>query len=186
MHPRIPQLLQAIEQAEKEQAQRYRIDQQHSLKSLKAEGLALHPIIVTRKYFGYADYPEISFKLNFPPEANQFRDGAAIECFTTGEEPIRGILISLDGKSGEFRLFAPDFPDWIEEDGVGIKLAPDTRTTGIMKKVLTELGQNRTLYRLFEQLHPEDSSASTLSTLSQAYTGTDFQNSALNESQRQA
>lgn len=186
MHPRIQKLLQAIELEEKEQAQRYRLDQQHSLKSLKAEGLALHPIIVTRKNFGYADYPEISFKLNFPPEANQFRDGAAIECFTTGEEPIRGILISLDGKSGEFRLFAPDFPDWIEEDGVGIKLAPDTRTTGIMKKVLTELGQNRTLYRLFEQLHPEDSSASTLSTLSQAYTGTDFQNSALNESQRQA
>ena len=46
-----------------------------------------------------------------------------------GEEPVKGILINLDGKTGEFSLFAPDFPDWIEDDGVGIKLAPDQRTT---------------------------------------------------------
>src|SRR6185503_7322708 len=145
--------LKCIELEEKEQAQRYQLDQQHTLKTLKAEGLAMHPIIVTRKNFGYADYPEISFKLGFPPETNMFRDGAAIECFITGEEAVKGVLISLDGKNGEFRLFAPDFPDWIEDDGVGIKLAPDTRTTGIMKKVLNELEKNKALFKLFEQLH---------------------------------
>jgi ATP-dependent RNA/DNA helicase IGHMBP2 len=73
--------LTCIELEEKEQANRYQLDQSHSLKQLKAEGLALHPIIVTRKNFGYADYPEISFKLSFPPETNLFKDGAAIECF---------------------------------------------------------------------------------------------------------
>lgn len=139
MHPRIQILLKCIELEEREQTNRYKLDQQHTLKQLKAEGLALHPIIITRKSFGYADYPEISFKLSFPPEANMFKDGAAIECFITGEEPVKGVLISLDGKNGEFRLLAPDFPDWIEDNGVGIKLAPDTRTTGIMKKVLNEL-----------------------------------------------
>ena len=41
--------------------------------------------------------------------------------FYAGEEPVKGMLMSLDGKKGEFRLFAPDFPDWIEDDGVGIK-----------------------------------------------------------------
>jgi len=153
MHPVIQRLLRCIELEEKEQAQRYRLDQQHTLKTLKAEGLALHPIIVTRKNFGYADYPEINFKLSFPPEANMFRDGAAIECFITGEEPVKGALLSLDGMNGEFRLFAPDFPDWIEDDGVGIKLAPDTRTTEIMKKVLNELENNKTLFKLFEQVH---------------------------------
>ncbi|HTH32596.1 MAG TPA: hypothetical protein VL946_14700, partial [Lacibacter sp.] len=77
MHPHIQRLLRCIDLEEKEQANRYQLDQSHTLKQLKAEGLALHPIIVTRRTFGYADYPEISFKLSFPPEANMFRDGAA-------------------------------------------------------------------------------------------------------------
>lgn len=184
MHPHIQKLLKCIELEEKEQVQRYSLDQQHTLKTLKAEGLALHPIIVTRKGFGYADYPEISFKLNFPPEANMFRDGAAIECFIAGEEPVKGVLISLDGKNGEFRLFAPDFPDWIEDDGVGIKLAPDTRTTSIMKKVLNELENNKQLFKLFEQLH--DDSQTTNDAASIKNISISFRNDKLNESQQQA
>ena len=156
-HPDIKKLLQCIDLEEKEQVKRFSLDQQHTLKSLKAEGLALHPIIVTRKNFGYADYPEISFRLNFPAETNLFKDGAAIECFYSGEEPVKGVLINMEGKAGEFRLFAPDFPDWIEENGVGIKLAPDQRTTSIMKKVLNELEGNKPLYKLFEQLHGDKS-----------------------------
>jgi len=152
-HPYIKKLLQCIDLEEKEQVKRFSLDQQHTLKSLKAEGLALHPIAVTRKSFGYADYPEISFKLNFPAETNLFRDGSAIECFLPGEEPVKGILLNMEGKQGEFRLFAPDFPDWIEDNGVGIKLAPDQRTTSIMKTVLGELENNKPLFALFEQLH---------------------------------
>lgn len=152
-HPYIRQLFAAIALEEEEEIKRYSLDQQHTLKSLKAEGLALHPIVVTRKNFGYADYPEIGFRLRFPADTNQFRDGAAIECFCAGEEPVKGILINLDGKVGELRLFAPDFPDWIEDDNAGIKLAPDQRTTTIMKTVLNRLENNKTLYPLFEQLH---------------------------------
>ena len=184
MHPHIQNLLRCIELEEKEQSERYKLDQQHTLKQLKAEGLALHPIIVTRKNFGYADYPEITFKLSFPPEANLFRDGAAIECFITGEEPIKGILLGLDGKNGEFRLFAPDFPDWIEDNGVGIKLAPDTRTTTIMKKVLNELEANKKLFRLFEQLHEGKKTETAAVVPSTA--GISFRNKGLNESQQQA
>ncbi|MDP4262842.1 MAG: AAA domain-containing protein [Bacteroidota bacterium] len=184
MHPHIQLLLQCIALEEKEQAQRYKLDQTHTLKQLKAEGLALHPIIVTRKNFGYAEYPEISFKLSFPPEANMFRDGAAIECFIVGEEPVKGVLMSLDGKSGEFRLFAPDFPDWIEDDGVGIKLAPDTRTTSIMKKVLNELENNKPLYQLFETLHGDAAKAAISPSLKNV--SLNFRNQRLNESQQQA
>ena len=64
-HPYIKKLLGAISQEEKEETKRYCLGHEHSLKSLKAEGLALHPIIVTRKNFGYADYPEITFRLAF-------------------------------------------------------------------------------------------------------------------------
>ncbi|MCH5597078.1 hypothetical protein [Niabella ginsengisoli] len=134
MHPHIHRLIQCIDLEEKEQANRYQLDQTHTLRTLKADGLALHPLTVTRKGFGYADYPEISFRLKYPGETHLFRDGAAIECFKQDEDAVKGILLNLEGKAGEFRLFAPDFPDWIEDDGVGIKLAPDTRTTGIMKK----------------------------------------------------
>ncbi len=184
MHPHIQNLLRCLELEEKEQTLRYRLDQQHSLKQLKAEGLALHPVIVTRKNFGYAEYPEISFKLNFPPEANMFKDGSAIECFITGEDPVKGVLLNLDGKNGEFRLFAPDFPDWIEDDGVGIKLTPDTRTTAIMKKVLNELENSKPLFRLFEQLHGDTAIVS--GHVTKKNVSFPFRNHQLNESQRQA
>ncbi len=149
----IKNLLTCIDLEEQEQVQRYSLDQQHSLKSSKGAGLALHPITVTRKNFGYADYPEISFKLSYPVEINLFKDGTAIECFCIGEEPVKGVLLNLDGRSGEFRLFAPDFPDWIEDKNVGIKLAPDQRTASIMKTTLNNLEANKEMYRLFEQVH---------------------------------
>lgn len=183
MHPHLQKLLQCVDLEEKEQSNRYKLDQQHTLKQLKAEGLALHPIVVTRKNFGYADYPEISFKLSFPPEAHMFRDGAAIECFITGEEPVKGILLGLDGRNGEFRLYAPDFPDWIEDDGVGIKLAPDTRTTSIMKKVLNELENNKPLFKLFEQLHQKDKAVAQAAIPMAAV---QYRNHHLNPSQQQA
>jgi ATP-dependent RNA/DNA helicase IGHMBP2 len=188
MHPHIQTLLRCIGLEEKEQVQRFSLDQQHTLKTLKAEGLALHPVIVTRKNFGYADYPEISFKLNFPPEANMFKDGAAIECFIAGEEPVKGVLISLDGKNGEFRLFAPDFPDWVEDDGVGIKLSPDTRTTSIMKKVLNELENHKPLFKLFEQLHDDaiKTSSPPFDKIRVTTNSFSFRNKELNASQQQA
>lgn len=151
----IATLIRCIDLEEKEQQERYQLDQTHTLRSLKSQGLALHPIIVTRKSFGYADYPEISFRLSFPPDSHAFRDGSAIECFVSGEEPVKGVLLQLDGRVGEFRLFAPDFPDWIENDGVGIKLAPDTRTTGIMKQGLKDLSQNCRLMEWFERFHAD-------------------------------
>jgi superfamily I DNA and/or RNA helicase len=180
-HIHITTLLKGIALEEKEQVKRYSLDQQHTLKSLKAEGLALHPIIVTRKNFGYADYPEITFKLNFPPEANMFKDGAAIECFFTSEEPIKGVLLSLDGKVGEFRLFAPDFPDWIEDVGVGIKLAPDQRTTTLMKNALKDVVQNKKINSLFEKIHTT-TLAHSKSIVKQL--PIKFKNNHLNESQQ--
>ena len=183
-HPGIKNLLDCIDLEEKEQVKKYSLDQQHTLKSLKAEGLALHPIVVTRKNFGYDDYPEISFRLNFPTEINLFKDGAAIECFCAGQDPVKGILISLDGKIGEFRLFAPDFPDWIEEDGVGIKLSPDQHTTAIMKTVMNGLENNKLLFHLFEKIH--GIASVKLHSIPTPFTLPAFRNKSLNESQQQA
>ena len=184
MHPHISTLISCINLEEKEQIKRYQLNEQHSLKSLKAEGLALHPITVTRKSFGYADYPEISFRLNFAVEQNQFKDGAAIECFITGEAPIKGVLINQDGKVGAFRLFAPDFPDWIEENGVGIKLAPDQRTTLLMKTAVQNLQCKKEMFSLFEKLHTTEKKAQCI--IEQDEIILSFKNKNLNESQQQA
>ena len=180
----VAQLLKAINLEEQEQMQRFRLDEQHSLKSLKAEGLALHPINVQRKSFGYADYPEIGFRLPFPAETNLFKDGAAIECFLTGEEPIKGVLLDLDNNAGSFRLFAPDFPDWIEDAGVGIKLSPDQRTTALMKDALHRIEKNPALLHLFETIHFGASSNHTLTEWDTR--NILFQNKSLNDSQQQA
>lgn len=176
-------MLQAIALEEKEEANRYRLDQQHTLKALKAEGLALHPLSVTRRGFGYADYPEFSFRLHFPPGTNAFRDGVAIECFAPGEEPVKAVLLNLDGQSGECRLFAPDFPDWLEDGNTGIKLAPDMRTTSIMKKTLQSLEENASLYKLFRQLHGDQR---TNTTYTEQAKEPDFFNRRLNKSQQEA
>jgi superfamily I DNA and/or RNA helicase len=153
MHPHIDLLLQAIDLEEKEQANRYRLDEAHSLKQLKLEGLALHPVSITRRSFGFADYPEFSFRLPHPGETSGFRDGSSIECFVTGEPPVKGMLMDFDGKSGMIRLFAPDYPDWIEDRHLAVKLAPDTRTTGIMRDALKRLDTYKNAYKLFEAMH---------------------------------
>ena len=184
LHPHIERLLKCIDLEEKEEVKRYSLDQQHTLRSLKSEGLALHPLKVVRKSFGYADYPEIQFRLNFPAEVNHFKDGAAIECFITGEEPIKGVLINLDGKSGEFRLFAPDFPDWIEDEGMGIKLSPDQRTTSLMKKGLRELSANNDLYPLFTKIH--GGKLDLVERDEKKIPNIQFRNKSLNESQQNA
>lgn len=180
----VAQLLKAINLEEQEQMQRFRLDEQHSLKSLKAEGLALHPINVQRKSFGYADYPEIGFRLPFPAETSLFKDGAAIECFLAGEEPIKGVLLDLDNNAGSFRLFAPDFPDWIEDAGVGIKLSPDQRTTALMKDALHRIEKNPALLHLFETIHFGDLTNLTLTEWDTR--NISFQNKSLNDSQQQA
>lgn len=183
MHPHLQLLIDCLDLEEKETAERYRLDQQHSLRQLKAEGLALHPVRVVKKTFGYLDYPEIAFRLPFPVESSRFRDGAAIEFFVTGEEPVKGILLELDGSKGGFRLFAPDFPDWAEDDGTGIKLAPDTRTTDILKRSLRSIEKDKENEKLFLQLHKEEPIPTPATIRASTI---HYRNEQLNDSQRSA
>lgn len=184
-HPYIETLLACLDLEELEQTKRFQLDEQHNLKSLKAEGLAIHPIRINRKTFGYADYPELNFRIPFPAETGNFRDGMAIECFCQGEDPIKGMLLNLDGKQGEIRLFAPDFPDWIEDEGVGIKLTPDTRTTTLMKKALNELYLHSNQQSLFNKIH-SDQTVENQILVTKTPIIENFINKNLNESQKNA
>lgn len=178
-------LIQAIECELKEQEKRYSLENQTSLKQLKSLGLAIHPVSVTRKSFGYADYPEISFRIPFISEISNFKDNCAIECFLEGEQPVKGILLNIDGQKGEFRLFAPDFPDWIEEKGVGIKLTPDQHTFDGMKEGIKNLNANPHLLELFNQIHSTEKFGEQKNTPSGS-PPFQPQNASLNESQKNA
>lgn len=181
----IQKLLTCIELEEAEQLSRFRLEGETSLKTLKSDGLAIHPIRITRKTFGYADYPELSFRIPFPTDYTGFKDGVSIECFCQGEESLKGILLFCDGKQGEFRLFAPDFPDWIEDEGVGIKLSPDFRTTQLMKKALEQVADSVELSKLFERIHGT-SKLDDLSNRKNYEPILNFFNNGLNESQKNA
>ena len=155
-HPYQNILIEAIACELKEQEKRFSLENQTSLKQLKSIGVAIHPISVTRKSFGYADYPEISFRIPFISDVNNFKDNSAIECFLEGETSIKGVLLNIDGQKGEFRLFSSDFPDWIEEKGVGIKLTPDQHTFDGMKKGIEDLNSNPYLFDLFSKIHSSE------------------------------
>lgn len=156
--PHIQFLLDNLELEEKAQTERYAAKDSGGIKALKKEGLALHPIKINKRSYGFAEYPEFSFRIPLSQQTDNFRDGNAIELFCENETSVKGTLLGLNGGSGEVRLYAPDFPDWIEENGIGIKLTPDTRTQEIVTAVLQQLDNSKTAeaYPFFAYLHQNE------------------------------
>ena len=181
-HPHQDHLLKCISLEMREQESRFKLDSGSGLKNLKSIGVVLHPINVTRKSFGYADYPEIEFRLPFISDTSSFKSNSAIECFIEGEDSIKGVFLGMDGKKGSFRLFAPEFPDWIEDKGVGVKLAPDQYTSEVMKDAVKDLSANSRLFNLFKNIHDN----SKFGSISKSNDTIDFKNESLNESQKNA
>ncbi|MBU2019548.1 MAG: AAA family ATPase, partial [Bacteroidetes bacterium] len=130
------ELQQDLREEESEQNLRYRLDGAAGIKQLKRDGVVIHPLKVINKNYGFADYPEVTFVSNFPIENFQFKDSASIEVFCDNETPVKAIVIQNEGRKIVVRLYAPDFPEWIEDQGVGIKRMPDERTLNFMKKSL--------------------------------------------------
>lgn len=181
--PHIRFLLENLALEEKAQIERFTVKDAGGIKSLKREGLALHPIKVTRKSYGFAEYPEFSFRVPQSQQTDNFRDGTAIELFLENETSVKGILLGINGGSGDVRLFAPDFPDWIDDHGTGIKLTPDTKTQEIVTSVLQQLdaGKSAEAFPFFTWLHQDDSSY-----LPEPEKYTVQKSALLNESQQEA
>ena len=182
-HPHLQKLLKCISLEEKAEASKYSLHQNVPLKVLKAEGIVIHPIKVTRKAYGFAEYPEFSFIIQYPTDTHNFRDGSAIELFVDGEESVKGILLSMVGNKGDVRLYASAFPDWIEEGGVGLKLSPDHRTNEVLKETLNQIDEKPNLLALFNKLHSDQL---WLNKTKLSDEGLVFKNSTLNESQQVA
>lgn len=157
-NPRIQFLLDGLQMEDKEQIARFSVSDAGGIKTLKREGLALHPVKITRKGYGFAEYPEFTFRIPLSQDTSGFRDGSAVEIFFENETSIKGLLLGLDGQQGEVRVLAPDFPDWIDDHGVGVKLAPDTRTSTLIREVLQQLDAHDTAPArpFFNFLHLQD------------------------------
>ena len=158
--PHIQYLLHNLNLEEKAQSEKFSIQDAGGIKSLKRDGLALHPIKILRKSYGFAEYPEFTFQVPQSQQTDNFRDGTSIELFFENESSIKGILLGINGNNGEVRIFAPDFPDWMEDHGVGIKLTPDTKTQEIITKTLLSIDQGKSAdaFPFYTYIHQNDSS----------------------------
>jgi superfamily I DNA and/or RNA helicase len=170
----IANLLACLDLEEAEQRTRYAAEPGYLLKGLR----------VTRRGMGYLDYPEVAFRLPFPTDVSLFRDGTPVECLGSGEDRVKGLLVEFDGRQGLVRLFAPDFPEWLEDGGLMLRAAPDTRTTGILKAALNRIATDARLADRFARVHGleaggEDVGRRTLTSIG-------FRNPSLNPSQREA
>ena len=125
-------------------------------KQLRSEGVLLYPIHVNKRRFGFADYPVLEFSFSYTLSNPSFRSGAPVALFDgeTGDH-INGSLISLSEYRGEILLYTHDFPDFIENKNIGIRLTPDTRSFdqmhGVLKRI--EKNENPELTKKFEIIH---------------------------------
>ena len=178
----IDSIISCIHLEEKAQKEQYDVLGSTSLKELRHAGLALHPLRIKRRSYGFADYPEFNFALPFPNDSSNFRDGAQIEVFFPGEESIKAILLGFDGRAGDVRLLTNDFPDWID-DGAALRLAPDAHTTEVMLRSMEKVRQTPHLNALFTTIH---STSSENKSLKIKKTDLNWFNSRLNRSQQEA
>lgn len=130
------QLHQALQAEEEDQRNAYSLDNPESLKQLKANGLAIHPMKISNRTYGFLDYPELKLTAPFPAESRDFKPGGSVELICPGETSVKGTLIEKNDKVFVVRLFAGDFPDWLDDGSIGLKVAPDSRTLEIMTKAL--------------------------------------------------
>lgn len=182
MIPYIDKLKKLVYLEFEEQKKRFQSTDSNDIKSLKNQGLILHPIQVTRKRFGFADYPEVEFKLLYNQDTNLFKSGVSIECYVEGEDSIKGVLLFVNGNHGEFRLFTSDFPEWLEDKGVGLKLAPDDKTKNIMLEGLEALKHEKKHLSLLNKLYSNEVFGEKLVLNSKIQ----FSNFSLNDSQQYA
>lgn len=147
-----------------------------SIGELKRSGYGIYPIHITNQTFGFGEYPEISFKVPLNQSIDKFRNQEQIELFSD-EGVVRGALLFLNTTQGKLRIFADDFPEWINGKNVGIRVGVDEKTILLAKEAMQELTED----------HPFISHLFSDKKLIDNDTNFSFQTStSLNESQNQA
>ena len=154
------------------------------IKVLRSQGVLIHPIRIFKKSFGFADYPIIAFNFSHDVNPSIFKEGAPVTIFEKDTNlTCSAVVRFISSGTGELLLYAPDFPDWIDHDQVGIKLSLDTKSFDLMHGVLKKIDkeEDRGLTHLFDLLHGIKALPDTPSEKCNR-----FFNDSLNESQRSA
>lgn len=170
-----------IEQHEQEQKW---LSKGSDYKQLRSEGVLLYPIHVNKRRFGFADYPVLELSFSYTISNPSFRSGIPVALFDAESgEHVNGSLISLSEYRGEVILYTHDFPDFIENKNIGIRLTPDTKSFDQMHGILKRIEQNKnpSLTKKFEIIHgiqplPQSTKVEVIT----------WMNKALNPSQKSA
>lgn len=109
-----------------------------SLREMKKNGLVVHPLRLQNKTFLSDETPSAVFDILYDGASNLFKAGTPIRCFWE-QERCDAQVVGIKDKQIEVALRTESFPDWIEEKGVGILLAPDEHTFKLMSEALSHL-----------------------------------------------
>ncbi|HZH69570.1 MAG TPA: AAA domain-containing protein, partial [Flavobacteriaceae bacterium] len=143
---------------EEEEQEKKWFEKDVSLKELRKEGAILHPVKIQNKSFGFTDQPVITVSFHSEGGVNRafFNEGTPVAFFLPNADDIcNGQLLSIAERKVEVLLHTDDFPDWIDEKGIGIKRLPDNRTFQQMHGVLKRIskGEDKRLTELFQLVH---------------------------------
>ena len=126
-------------------------------KQMRSKGLLIYPLKIKETRYGYADYPIVSFSFSFDLPGNNFKSGVPISFFNTqnNEELVNGSILRLEGREGEMILYTSEFPDWLDENSLGVRLVPDSRTFDQMHGVLQRIDKNEDeqLTKIFDAVY---------------------------------
>jgi superfamily I DNA and/or RNA helicase len=109
------------------------------LKEMKQAGVFISGLRIVHTYYGLGDYPLLDFQFLYPVNTIQFKPGSSIELVSSDGISCSAKLIDISEKRCTIKLVQEDFPDWIDEKGLGIKLCPDYRTLSLMEKEMANL-----------------------------------------------
>lgn len=122
-----------------------------SLSELKKSGYGIHPITIINQSYGFAEYPEITFKVPLNQSIERFKQSDYIELFSD-EGVEKGSIIYLNISEGKIRLFTDDFPDWIGNKSIGIRTGVDEKSIRLAKEVIAQLDETNPYAKfLFEK-----------------------------------
>lgn len=133
------ELVRILDRERQSQIQRYgQKFSQQNLKALKQNGAVLHPLKVLNRTFLSDETPVVHFELIYEGTSNLFKIGTAVRCFHENES-VDAQVVGLEDKKITVALQSEQFPDWLEEKGLGLVLRPDEHTFELMQQALEAL-----------------------------------------------
>lgn len=116
-----------------------------SLSELKKSGYGIFPIKITNQSFGFAEYPEVTFKIPSSQTIERFKQKDELELFSE-EGSSRASIIYLNNDEGKIRFYEDDFPEWLSNLAIGIRTGVDEKSIQMAKKSIDALDEKNEFF----------------------------------------